>query len=181
MEHIKGDLLEGDWEFAAHVANSHCVMGSGVAYFLRKKWPQVYQADLDFQDNLDMNDCDAVPNDKLGFFSMADVGDGRGVYNMYAMWGVGNDGNPLYRNCRYDSLFDALYRMSEDIITSNPYYEGMFKVGVPWGLGCVRAGGSWQIVESILQDIEDRFPRITFQIYKFDPDDNNVSSVTIAR
>ncbi len=181
MIHIKGDLLEGDWDFAAHVANSHCVMGSGVAYFLRKKWPEVYQADLDFQDNLHMYDCDAVPDDKLGQFSVADLGDGRSVYNLYAMWGVGNNGNPLERNCSYDNLFNAIYKMADDIIADAPYYDGAFKVGIPWGLGCVRAGGSWKIVESILQDIEDRFPRITFQIYKFDPDDSGVSSVVISR
>jgi hypothetical protein len=168
MEHIKGDLLEGDWDFAAHVANSHCVMGSGVAYFLRKKWPQVYQADLDFQDNLDMNDCDAVPDDKLGYFTLADVGDGRGVYNMYAMWGVGNDGDPLHRNCSYDSLFDALYRICADIIANAPYYEGMFKVGVPKYMGCARAGGEWNIVEAIIESIESKFHRIVFFVYEID-------------
>jgi len=179
MIHIKGDLLEGDWDFAAHVANSHCVMGSGVAYFLRKKWPEVYQADLDYDEWLNRSSS-IEPDVKLGTFSIAELDHTRKVFNLYAMWGVGNDGNPIYRNCSYDHLFNALFKMAAYIESDAPLYDGAFKVGVPKYMGCARAGGEWNIVEAILESIEEKFKRITFFVYELEePEFNPVSSVKI--
>lgn len=162
MQLIKGDLLEGEWDFACHVVNSYITMGSGVAYFLRKKWPQIYQADLDHNEEWSENHVD----DKLGTFSFAPLDDHRGVYNLYAMWGIGNDGNPLHRNCSYDALYNAMFRMCSDITKKHPLMEKV-NVGVPYLMGCCRAGGSWKIVESILTDLEEYFEEITFVIYQF--------------
>lgn len=167
MKNIKGDLLLGDWDYACHCCNSYQIMGSGVAYFLRNKWPEVYQADLDYDAWL--NDGNTInPDEKMGKFSIADLDDGRKVFNLYAMWGVGNDGNPLNRNCSYDSLFNALFKMGTYITSDTPLYEGNFKVGIPKYMGCARAGGEWNIVEAILQNIEGKFPRIHFHVYEID-------------
>lgn len=177
MNLIKGDLLEGDWDYACHVANNYCVMGSGVAYFLRKKWPQVFQADLDFDEEI-MNEG-LEQTDKMGRFSFADIGDNRGVFNLYAMWGVGSDGHPLHRNCSYDSLFNALYKMAETL-TVHEHLVDEVTVGVPKNMGCVRAGGAWTIVEAILQEVETIFPKIKFTIYELeDAELKAASSVTI--
>ena len=167
MIHIKGDLLEGDWDFAAHVANSHCVMGSGVAYFLRKKWPQVFEADEEYDAWLNRNGP-VEPDEKLGNFSVADLDDRRKVFNLYAMWGVGNDGNPLDRNCSYDHLFNALFKMAAFVAADSPYYDGDYKVGITKYMGCARAGGEWNIVEAIIESVEEKFPTVTFFVYEID-------------
>lgn len=154
MKFITGDLLEGDWDVACHVANSHCVMGSGIAYFLRKKWPEVYEADLAY---------DGSDIDKNGNFSTALLEDGRKVFNLYAMDGIGSSGNPMDRNLRYDEFYDALYKMCYTLF----YYDSVdtdIKIALPYLIGCVRAGGSWTIVEAILKDIEAIF-NIEFQVY----------------
>ncbi len=179
MKQIKGDLLEGDWDLACHVANNYCVMGSGIAYFLRKKWPEVFQADLDFHEQMIDDDCDAEPQDKLGKHSCAVLPDGRTVRNLYAMWGVGSDGHPLNRNCSYDALYNALYDVAIDLSqAAGP--EDIFKVGIPKLMGCVRAGGAWTIVEAILQEIETLFPYMEFTIYELeDAEIKATSSVTI--
>lgn len=179
MIHVKGDLLEGDWDFAAHVANSHCVMGSGVAYFLRKKWPEVYEADCDYDEWMNRS-SPSEPDDKLGTFSVADLPDRRKVFNLYAMWGVGNDGNPLDRNCSYDHLFNALFKMAAFAAADSPFYEGNYKVGIPKYMGCARAGGEWNIVEAIIESIEEKFPTVTFFVYEIDEAELRAqSSVTI--
>src|SRR6478735_9908937 len=116
MEIIKGDLLEGTWDAACHVVNNYITMGSGVAYFLRKKWPQVYQADLDHNEEWIENS----PEDKMGTISIAELDDDRKVYNLYAMWGIGNDGSPLSRNCSYDAIYNAVYKMCSDLIRKHP-------------------------------------------------------------
>ena len=173
MKYIKGDLLEGDWDVAIHCANVHCVMGSGVAYFLKKKWPEVFEADLEFMADFDSG-C------KLGNFSRAIVDDGRWVYNLYGQVGVGNDGHPLNRNCQYDHLYNALYKsctyMTNFTDSSNPV-----RVGVPYGMAACRAGGSWLIIDAMLADMEDKFP-VSFIVYDIDNGEMNAqSSVTIPK
>ena len=170
MRYIKGDLLEGDWDVAIHCANEHCVMGSGVAYFLKKKWPEVFQADLDYPDGVF----------KLGMYSKANIPDERVVYNLYGQVGVGNDGHPLNRNCSYDKLYDALYRACLDM-SKWADFESPVRVGVPYGMASCRAGGSWLIIDAMLSDMEDNFP-VIFVIYDIDNGEMNAqSSVNIPK
>jgi len=156
MKYIEGDLLEGDWDVAMHCVNPHQVMGSGVAYFLKKKWPEVYQADLDY--NVD-------PDEKLGNSTIAILSDRRLVINLYGQVGIGNNGTPLDRNCRYDYLYNAIYRACEALTLIQ---DGL-KIGVPYKMASDRAGGSWVIVEAILKDIEKKFP-VEFVVYDIDID-----------
>lgn len=157
MKYIVGDLLEGDWDAVYHCANTYCVMGSGVAYFLRKKWPTVFEADLETRD--------WEENEKLGYFSFADIGSNKTVYNLYAQRGIGNDGHPLNRNCCYDHLYNAVYRACQHILR----FKDNAVVGIPHGMGSVRAGGNWEIVNIILLEIEKLFEgKIQFVVYQLD-------------
>lgn len=158
MRYISGDLLDGDWDVAAHVCNNHVVMGAGVALALKNKWPEVYAADKDF-------DSFVSRTEKRGKFSNAILPDGRKIYNLYAMVGIGNDGHPLNRNCQYDALYDALYRMCSDLSCIVRLSDTV--IGVPYLMGCCRAGGSWNIVVAILKDMEKMFSA-QFQVYKLE-------------
>lgn len=167
MRYLRGDLLEGDWDVAFHCANVHRVMGSGVALALRKKWPIVSQVDDEYEER---------GNDRLGQFTKAHVEPGRFVYNLYGQVGVGNNGTVLGRNCQYDHLYNAMYRACEDMIGIGHWC----RVGVPYKMGCDRAGGSWLIVDSMLADLEERFP-VFFVVYQLEDDrkENSKSSVNI--
>ena len=168
MKYLKGDLLEGDWDVAMHCANPHQVMGSGVAYFLKKKWPEVFQADLEY---------DIIPEHKLGNSSLAILPDNRIVINLYGQVGVGNSGDPLDRNCRYDHLYDAIYRACQALTL----LQGGLRIGVPYRMASDRAGGSWIIVEAILKDIEEKFP-VEFVVYDIDgSSEQSQSSVFIEK
>lgn len=151
MRQIKGDLLEGDWDIAFHCANPNSVMGAGVALALKNKWPIVAEADKKDLRN---------PKKRLGHYSAARLDDGRVVVNLYGQKGVGSDGRPLNRNCQYDHLYNAMFRACWKIKTDKKVF-----IGVPYKMASDRAGGSWIIVEAMLQDLETRF-NIEFIIYK---------------
>ena len=174
MRYLRGDLLEGDWDAAFHCANTQCIMGSGVAYFLRKKWPKVFAVDLDTKN--------ASENEKLGSFSVAEVEPYKFVYNLYAQRGVGNDGHPLNRNCSYDHLYDSIYKACVDILNKFELIGHIFKVviGIPYGMASVRAGGNWEIVDTILFEIEKEFDgKIEFHIYELENAEKTAQSSCI--
>ena len=160
MKNIKADLLEGEWDCAFHCANTYCVMGSGIAYFLSKKWVEVYDADTDYNYNVEH------PNEKLGLFSRAVIPDGRWVYNLYGQLGIGNDGSVLGRNCQYDHLYNAMFLACQDMCKVMGDADNKINIGVPKNMACCRAGGSWIVVNAMLQDLEERFP-IEFIVYEF--------------
>lgn len=165
MKEIKGDLLEGDWDVAFHCANVHCTMGSGVAYFLRKKWPAVYDADLETEK--------VPPDDKLGNYTYAGVDHNKTVFNLYGQVGIGNDGTVIGRNCQYDHLYNAMFRACDHICA----FRENVQIGIPKYMACCRAGGNWKIVSAMLESLEEDFP-VEFVIYDIENDeaDNYVAS-----
>lgn len=154
-----GDLLEAeDIDAAVHCVNLYHTFGSGIALAIGRKYPEVYEADK------------LTPYDdetKLGYFSKAAIDGGKWIYNLYAMWGLGNNGHPLGRNLSYDHFYNGVYRICEDAEDTLLLHDTI-KIGLAYGTGCVRAGGSWHVVESILWDIEAQFPHIEFVIYELE-------------
>jgi hypothetical protein len=159
MREIKGDLLKGEgWDVFCHCVNNYHVFGSGIAWQILNVFPEMYQADCETE-----HGCDS----KLGTFSKAELPDGRVGYNLYAMHGLGNNGMPLDRNLSYDSFYDGMTRIIEDFIVEHLPIDGKGIIGVPRKIGCDRAGGSWSIVEAILQELETRYDTIEFLIYDY--------------
>ena len=158
MKHIKGDLLEADCDALVHVANSYKTFGSGIAYHIKNKFPQVYQADLDHEFD--------ILEEILGNFTKAIISKGRVIYNLYAMWGLGNDGNPKHRNLSYDAFYDGILNVVEDALKNTAIKPVV--IGFPYLGGCCRAGGSWKVVEAILNDIEGQYEDIEFHIYELE-------------
>lgn len=175
MKLIEGDLLEGDWDVAMHCCNCHCVMGSGVAYFLQKKWPIVSKED----DKTKGVDADK----KLGLFTLAEISSNRFVVNLYAQRGIGNNGDPLDRNVRYDDLYDSVYRSLTLLKQSNVEFKlRTVTVGIPYLMGCCRAGGTWEIVDAILRDIESKIEGVEFVVYRLENFESTAnSSINISK
>lgn len=159
-----GDLLESDCDVLVHCANIYHTFGSGIAYFIKQKYPEAYQADLDTE-----HGCES----KLGDYSKATIDKNRVLYNLYAMWGIGNDGHPLHRNLSYDHFYNGMYKICCD--------AGLNKllpivIGVPKYIGCCRAGGNWVIVDTILQELEKEFENIEFHVYELENAELNAQS-----
>lgn len=150
MKIIQGDIFKGEWDILIHCCNIYHTMGAGIAKVIKKKYPEAFSADLEtpFGDET-----------KLGTFSYAQTPDQKFIVNLYAQRGMGNDGTPLNRNLQYDFLYDALYRLCRKVTKQTI-------IGVPYLIGCGLAGGSEKIVLAILEEMENNFQLVTFNLFK---------------
>ena len=130
---IEGDLLNADADFICHQVNCQGKMASGVAKFVRERYPQVYEQYMKFYN---INTVEQL----LGFSQYVKVSDTEGqkpyyVVNMFAQANYGYDGK------QYTSL-EAFKKCLESI---NSHCIG-YTVAFPWMIGCVRGGADWNVV-----------------------------------
>ena len=145
-----GNLL--DFPFGinaiAHSCNTLNVMGAGIAKQIADRYPSALEAD-----------CYAHhrQENKLGEYSytFVNVGDGNEyphqqfglnqrrceIYNLYTQKNVGRG-----KQVSYDALYDAFQKLRTEC-------DGNTVLGLPYGISCGLAGGSWNIVNSMIQDI----------------------------
>lgn len=164
MKIINDDWFNGDWHVGIHVANLYHTFGSGIAYSIKNKYPEVYAEDKKTGNG---------DESKLGNFSKKQISENKIIYNLYAMEGIGNNGNPLDRNLKYDNFYDGFYKICEE-----SKKLGKNIVGVPYLIGCCRAGGSWNIVLEIMVDICNIFS-LDLQIYKLDNFESSAHSSVV--
>lgn len=157
MNKIEQNIFEGSWNGMVHVCNLHHTFGAGIARQVKNLYPQAYDADLRTKK--------ADPN-KLSSFSYAKVKN-REIFNLYAQKGIGSNGAPLNRNLQYDAFYDGVFKICQCIQSNNAIVQ--YKLAFPYQIGCGLAGGEWQIVFSILKNVESYFSNIDFDIYKYTP------------
>jgi len=129
------NLLEADVEGFAHQANCFCTMGSGIAYYIKEKYPELYEADRK------TNRGDPA---KLGTFSWAKLHDGKIGFNVYSQYEFGS----AKRHTSYDAICDGL-----EGVKTHAKEIGLTSLGLPYNMGCVRGGGDWNIVSAIIDAI----------------------------
>ena len=156
--HKDGDLTLSPCNVIAHQANCQKTMGSGIADTIRKKMPEAYQADLDFPYS---------SKERLGMCSYGKSTEHKKfIFNLYGQEFYGRLPK-LYTN--YSALRTAVEMMMQEIEKIEKKFP-KFKavIGVPYKMGCDRAGGDWEIVEDILKETSDKYNRDIY-IYKYDP------------
>lgn len=138
IEQVEGNLVTYPLDAFIHQANCFCTMGSGVAKSVRETYPEVYEAD-----------CKTVKGDKnkLGTFSFAKTYDGKIGFNLYSQYDFGYDGK-----CRtnYEAIKTGLLRIRDYLLMN--ITPAPFRVGIPYKMGCVRGGGSWDKVYEIIKE-----------------------------
>jgi hypothetical protein len=161
---VKGDLLKSDCDIIAHQCNCQGVMGSGIAKQIRLQFPEAYQA---------FKDDDRTPREKLGTFTRGyntscNLDRAIFCYNLYGQLHFGRF-NVLYTD--YHALGAAINRMLLNVkerekaiynAAGGPprlhtawkkLREGtLFKIGLPYGIGCGLANGEWKMVEGIIEN-----------------------------
>ena len=156
MQLIKGNIFEENWNGMVHCANLYHTFGAGVARLLSKIYPEAYNSDRLTTKRGDVS--------KLGHYSYADIDD-KTIFNLYGQEGIGNNGEPLNRNVRYDMIHDGLYRVCKHIDERrDPLKVSPYILAMPM-MGCGLAGGEWSIVESIVKSVEKRFDNIEIVVY----------------
>lgn len=144
MQVCKGDLFEHfigkhlpEVDAIAHVCNAQGVMGSGFAKAVRELFPTAYE-------EYKKGDI-IIPKCKLGTISYAEVRPDKFVFNVIAQEFYGYDGR---RYLDYEALYKGLERVKDEMLE-----QEVRRLGVPFMMGCDRAGGSWKVVSAMLESI----------------------------
>lgn len=121
-------------EVIIHCCNCHNNMGSGIARSIREMFPEAYKAD---QKTIKSS------KDKLGTYSMASNEYGY-IINLYAQYDYGGKKVHL----EYDAL-------KKGLITLKSFCDAydIPSIGMPYLIGCDRAGGNFEKVTKIVNDI----------------------------
>ena len=136
----------------AHSCNCRMIMGGGIAKQIKNRYPQAYQADVNYISNeYDDNGQYIHP---LGNFSKAEVSskflpnESGWIYNMYTQAGIG-DGS---RQVHYEKFWQALTNVKEDL-ESTEWGNIHPTLGLPHGVSCGLAGGNWGIIKAMIEDV----------------------------
>lgn len=155
IEH-DGDLLLAPADIIIHQCNCFHVMGGGIAKTIKDTFPEAYDTDC-----LKSVKGDAT---KLGSFNFTKVSYEKNprlkyVCNLYGQYKYGRD----KRYTSYDALAEGFTALQEGARSR----KIIPTLAVPYKIGCNLGGGSWLIVQAILQDIFAESP-VPLMICKFE-------------
>jgi O-acetyl-ADP-ribose deacetylase (regulator of RNase III) len=133
---VIGNLVEEAAEYDVVVQGCNCqnVMGAGIAYYLREKYPQIYEADtIAFKEG----------RVKLGNYSYWHNNEIDTTFvNAYTQFDT--KGRRIGKaDVSYEGIRDSLCKVNND-------YKGKH-IGLPL-IGCGLAGGNWKKVKRIIQE-----------------------------
>ena len=152
MNVIEKDISLSDADVIVHQVNCQGIMGSGVAFQVRQKFPDVYKQYRNY--------CCRYENttDMLGHIQTICVGKDpvRYIVNLFAQDRIGARGEQY---TDYDSLRKCLTQV-------NVRFKGK-RIAVPYLMSCCRGGGDWGIVSNMITDTLSDCD-VTF--YKYTPE-----------
>ena len=134
------NIFDGGAQGIIHQANCENTMGSGIAKQIREKYPEAYEAD-----------CKTTRGDrlKLGSFSWVRGHDGVYIYNCYSQYFYGRD----QRQTNYEAVYTGLRAILGHAETND-----LTSLSLPYNMGCMLGGGSWKIVNAIIEDLFENSP-----------------------
>lgn len=141
METLSKNIFDafetGEIQILAHCANCQCTMGAGIAKEIKQRYNEAYEADL----------ATGRTGDKLGTLSFAKIGK-QYIVNLYAQENFGRE----KRQINYEALATSLDKLCNG-------KDKSLVIGFPFKLGCVNAGGNWQIVKTIIEETMKQYGR----------------------
>ena len=147
IQYIEGDLIKSDLSVICHGCNAKGSMGAGIAFHLRKPYPEIYD---DYRriykeqgDRLD-----------LGQTIWTRCRDGRTIINAITQATYGRDPNIVYVD--YDAI-----RIVMQAINKAAKVEGFDRVGFP-KIGAGLANGNWDHIAEIIEAEADAFQPVVY-------------------
>lgn len=139
MRIIKGNILDVEEGIIIHQVNCFDVMGAGVAKSLYTKYPVI-------KETYHRHNKKMSKENLFGKMSVVKVTNNLYVVNSYSQYGYGNS---RYTNIVYTDYDKLLNNIKRVISISNglPVY-------IPYGIGCGLAGGNWDVLQSLIQDLD---------------------------
>ena len=130
--------LKSQTEKAALVQQLNCfhTQGSGIARRIRDEWSIVFDADVKHSKSGDRS--------KLGDFSVAEVMQDKFAFGLYSQYNYGGK----VRNTDYNAMYDGLVKLERHLRENNIHL-----LGIPRRMGCALGGGSWNVVNAIIDDV----------------------------
>lgn len=152
---VVGDLLKSDCNIIAHQANCFGTMGAGIAKQIVRSFPQVLESDRNYK-------IPVGSRERLGHFSSCKVnnnGKALIIANLYGQYNYG-------RGKQTDSLAfkQSLQRLILAAKKSSKKLSFLPKIGIPYGIGCGLAGGNWNEIYSIINQLSNQY---NYDIYLY--------------
>jgi O-acetyl-ADP-ribose deacetylase (regulator of RNase III) len=149
---IYGNLLDFPYGInaIAHSCNTLNVMGAGIAKQIADRYPEAKYADdsaskadlnklgeFSFAD-IEINDEDSFPFQQFGIKKRNGT-----IYNLYTQSKIGSG-----REVNYEALYSSFVLLKKSLNNTQKTI-----LGLPYGISCGLAGGSWKIVNSMINDV----------------------------
>lgn len=150
VEFFEGNLLDfpAGITAIAHCANCQNTFGSGIAKQIKDRYPEAYTADTEAYNEAKKNNTEL-----LGCSSNAKVSDDKRITNLYGQNRYGTD----RRHLDYEAFYVALKGLRDGL--ENAHKAGrVYVLGLPFKIGCDRAGGDWMIVYAMILSLFDKSP-----------------------
>ena len=146
MNTVYGNLFETDVYMIAHQVNCLGIMGGGVARQIREKWNRVY---IEYKNYIKSYE-DNNKKSPLGTSCYTVIGNHL-VINIFGQEDVSCNSCMTDYNAVRTAFEDFIsdYRRSQRIPN-----DAQIQIAIPYKFGCGLAGGDWNIMTELLEDIE---------------------------
>jgi len=147
IKEIKANLLDFPEGINVIVTCCNCqnTFGSGIAAQIKSRYPEAYQADIDFY-----NSCEPDNRFKemMGNFSQIRVDKNKFIVNLYAQFNFGRE----KRQLDYEAFYSGLEKIRDPLLKSP---QKKWVIGFPYKIGSDRAGGDWNVVLVMIHSVFD--------------------------
>jgi len=145
IKYVKGDLMKAPEKMIIHGCNAQGVMGSGVAYLIRRDFPEAYKK---YRDRYEAHGL------RLGEIIWATTG-GKIIGNAITQDKFGRSGD---RYVDYDAVRSVIRVVNQMYVKHYEHSVALPKIGA--GLG----GGDWNIISEIIEQEATDFLAVVYEL-----------------
>lgn len=160
IKYVQGDLFADIDELSKtkkvvipHIVNNLGIMGSGFVIGLKKKYPRAEEQYVQWYKNF-----------SLGHIQCVGVTDTVLIANMFAQDGIGGMSKGDFSRVSKPIKYTALMKCMEEIKYFIDGYPSEYIIVAP-KFGSLRSGGSWPLIEELIEEIWGDFS-VTIYEYK---------------
>ena len=146
---LEGDIFNCSENIIAHQTNCKGVMGAGIAKSIKNKYPSVFE-EYKYHCSIDNQEIN------LGTIQVINIDENKYVANLFGQYAYGR----TTRQTDYEALTSCFKQLGIFARDNN------LSIAVPFKIGCVNAGGDWNIVENIIDKTIREF-NVPIVLYKF--------------
>ncbi|GKS11223.1 Appr-1-p processing protein [Paenibacillus chitinolyticus] len=143
---VQGNLMEATEDIIGHQVNCMGVMGAGLAKLIKRDYPEVFKQYKQSCSN---------KGELLGRCQIVSTKNEKCIANLFGQYGYGVQ----KRHTDYIALRGALNELMSLAMKSGQ------SIALPYNIGCGLAGGDWDIVGQIIEEV---FIDYDVTLYKFE-------------